>query len=53
MTPGAEVRDRAGNLVYLDSLECVRCFRSLPGLLIRVASGVCVGCECEERLDAE
>ncbi|WLP91343.1 hypothetical protein [Gordonia sp. NB41Y] len=41
----AEVRDLDGALVAIDQIECQRCYRALPGLLVRVANGVCASCE--------
>ena len=30
---------------HVDHLECVICFRSLAGLPVRIATGICTSCE--------
>ena len=47
--PVVQLRDRDARLVYLGGIECVECARCLPNLLVRLTSGVCVGCEKSKR----
>ncbi|MDL9938713.1 hypothetical protein QSJ18_18355 [Gordonia sp. ABSL1-1] len=40
-----EHRNPLGKLTHLDDIECEVCARKLPGLLVRIATGVCTLCE--------
>ena len=42
-----EKRDPTGVLIAIDRLACLSCGRCLPGLAVRIATGLCERCEKE------